>query len=70
MRDGSKACTGHPIVRHIHKIREAETSMDVKNKVERPEWVHEYMRHVGGGQWVCDGCPLESCDCDKGDGNE
>ena len=44
--------------------------MDVKNKVERPEWVHEYMRHVGGGQWVCDGCPLESCDCDKGDGNE
>jgi len=39
--------------------------MDVKNKVQRPEWAHEYMRHSGDGQWICDGCPLESCDCDK-----
>ena len=32
---------------------------------ERPEWAHEYMRYSGDGQWICDGCPLESCDCDK-----
>jgi len=31
---------------------------------ERPEWAHEYMRYSGPGQWICDGCPLESCDCD------
>ena len=30
---------------------------------ERPEWAHEYMRYAGSGDWICDGCPLESCDC-------
>lgn len=32
--------------------------------VERPEWAHEYMRWDGEG-WICDGCPLEHCDCDN-----
>lgn len=30
---------------------------------QRPDWAHEYMRYDGNGGWVCDGCPLESCDC-------
>ena len=42
-----------------------DKDMSSEIKVQRPEWAHEYMRHVGNGQWVCDGCPLESCDCDS-----
>lgn len=32
---------------------------------ERPAWAHEYIRYAGDGAWICDGCPLESCDCDE-----
>ena len=31
----------------------------------RPDWAHEYMRYAGHDQWICDGCPLESCHCDE-----
>lgn len=47
-----------------------DKAMAMKNEVQRPEWAHEYMRHAGDGHWVCDGCPLEFCDCDKEQGNE
>lgn len=44
-------------------MKTVSTTQKEPDQPQRPDWAHEYMHYDGNGGWVCDGCPLESCDC-------